>query len=498
VGGVWSSPVSLGQPATGFVSDILVDPTNPNRIWVAYSSLAAGTVGGGIFRSDNAGASWQNVTGGLPNIALNAVEIDPLHPNTVFVTADVGVYRSVDAGAVWTSFNNGLPNALVKDLAFHGRSRLLRAATQSRGVWEIAVDQATMPGVELYLRDSSVDSGRLTPSPSGVPDPFNLGAQTFWWQCQDIKVDSPSFQKPSVTDVDYEFFEDDHGIFAAGLRHENPQRNRTVRVFVQVHNRGINPALNVAVKIFYAASAVALPNLPTNFWNSFPNNVLPASSPWKQIGPHRVVPRVEAGGASIIAFDWMVPATAPAQISLLSITTADNDSISTAELNIAGLVTNNKKCGLKNMAVVNPSPTVGPPLSAINLNVGRAGSATRFSLGTDRGAASLIRAVVLSKRLSALAKKAKLKQVKLDAQDRDELTNLIAANPALKKQLDAKTAYEFRNGVALENIEFKGKGIEPLVVLIDPKSRKRHGSLIQWADDGTVVGGFTLQDHADD
>ena len=226
-GTTWSNPVSLGRPSAGFVSDVLVDQTNSTRLWVTYSSVGAG-VGGAIFRSDNAGASWQNVTTGLPDIALNAVEIDPLNPDTVYLAADVGVYRSVNAGALWTSFNNKLPNVLVKDLAFHPRSRLLRAATQSRGVWEIAIDQTMMPGVEVYLRDSTVDSGRTSPSPSGVPDPFSFGSQTFWWQCQDIKVDSPSFQNPLASDVDFQFFEDDHGVFASGLKHENPQRNQTV------------------------------------------------------------------------------------------------------------------------------------------------------------------------------------------------------------------------------------------------------------------------------
>ncbi len=495
VGGAWSNPVSLGRPATGFVSDIMIDPTNPNRIWVTYSSVASGTVGGGVFRSDNAGASWQNVSAGLPQIAINAVELDPLHPDTVFVAADVGVYRSVNAGAVWTSFNNELPNALVKDLIFHARSRLLRAATQARGVWEIAVDQATVPNVEIYLRDSTVDSGRSSPSPSGVPDPFNFGAQTFWWQCQDIKVDSPSFQTPSAADVDFEKFEDDHGVFAAGLKHENPQRNRTVRVFAQVHNRGISPAMNVAVKVFFAASAVALPDLPAGFWNSFPNNVLPASSPWQQISPHKVVPKVEAGCAEIVAFEWTVPATAPANIGLLAIITADNDSISSSELNIASLVTGNKKCGLKNMVVVNPSPSAGPPVNALHLNVGRSGTSTKFSLGVDRAAAAMIRGVVLSKRLSALAKKAKLNQIKLSDEDKDELAKLMEATPSLKKQLDTKVAYVPSNGVWLENIQLKGKTAEPMVVLVAPVSRKRHGSIIQWANDGTVVGGFTLQAH---
>src|SRR4029077_8842825 len=121
-------------------------------------------------------------------------------------------------------------------------------------------------------------------------------------------------------------FEDDHGVFASGLRHDNPQRNRTVRVFVQVHNRGVNPAMNVAVKVFFAASAVALPDLPTGFWSGFPNNVLPANSPWQPVSAHQVVPRVEAGGAQIVAFEWIVPASAPGNVGLLAIVSADNDS----------------------------------------------------------------------------------------------------------------------------------------------------------------------------
>jgi photosystem II stability/assembly factor-like uncharacterized protein len=497
-GGTWSNPVPTGRPSTGFVSDLLVDPTNPNRIWVTYSSLDTGAVGGRVFRSDNAGANWQDVGSGLPGIAINAVEIDPLHPDTVYVAADVGVYRSTNAGVVWTSFNNGLPNALVKDLAFHARSRLLRAATQSRGVWEIVVDQATMPSVEIYLRDSTVDSGRISPSPSGVPDPFNLGTQTFWWQCQDIKVDSPSFQKPSIADVDFEVFEDDHGVFASGLRHENPQRNQTVRVFVQVHNRGINPATNVAVKLFFTAAAVTPPDLPSGFWSGFPNNVLPATSPWKQIGPHKIVPSVEAGKAQIVGFEWPVPATAPTNISLLAIITADNDSLSTSELNVSTLVTNNKKCGLKNMAILNPSPTAGPPVNALSLNVAHAGTAKKYSLGVDRGGASMIRGVVLSKRLSALAKKAKLPRMKLTDADKDELFKLIEATPSLKKQLDLKTAYAPREGVWLENVPLNSKQNEPLVAFVTPSTNNRLGSLIQWGDDGTAACGLTIQSNKED
>jgi photosystem II stability/assembly factor-like uncharacterized protein len=43
----WGSPSSLGQPRPGFVSDLLLDPTNDQRIWVTYSTLN----GSHVFRS---------------------------------------------------------------------------------------------------------------------------------------------------------------------------------------------------------------------------------------------------------------------------------------------------------------------------------------------------------------------------------------------------------------------------------------------------------------
>lgn len=115
------------------------------------------------------------------------------------------------------------------------------------------------------------------------------------------------------------------------------------------------------------------------------------------------------------------------------------------------------------------------------------------ALELDRASASMIRGIVLSKRLSALAKKARLKSVRLRTEDKDELAKLTAGGRRLKRQLDTTRAYRPQAGAWLENIRLKANGVEPIVMLVDPQPRKRYGSIIQRADDGTVVGGFTLQ-----
>jgi ligand-binding sensor domain-containing protein len=73
----------------------------------------------------------------LPDVAVNAIVIDPKSSQRLFIATDRGVYRSSNAGATWQAFSNGLPNVIVGDLLLHAGSRLLRAGTRSRGAWEL-------------------------------------------------------------------------------------------------------------------------------------------------------------------------------------------------------------------------------------------------------------------------------------------------------------------------------------------------------------------------
>jgi hypothetical protein len=117
------------------MSAIAIDPANPSRLWVTFSQPG----GGGVFRSDDAGATWVNRSSGLPPIPFNSVVVDPGNFRRVWAAADVGVYQSLDLGASWQSFSAGLPNAIAADLLFHRQDRVLMCGTRNRGVWAIQV-----------------------------------------------------------------------------------------------------------------------------------------------------------------------------------------------------------------------------------------------------------------------------------------------------------------------------------------------------------------------
>ena len=91
---------------------ILVDPDNPQRIWVAASSI-------GVFRSDDGGTTWQTRNKGLHRIATDGdapeigycahkIAIDPAASNVLYMQDHGGVNKSVDGGDSWFAIEDGL------------------------------------------------------------------------------------------------------------------------------------------------------------------------------------------------------------------------------------------------------------------------------------------------------------------------------------------------------------------------------------------------------
>jgi hypothetical protein len=148
-----------------------------------------------------------------------------------------------------------------------------------------------------------------------------------------------------VTAVDYLAFE-------TLLAHRDPQRNAANRIYVQVHNRGIQAATNVTVKILYADATPGLPNLPPDFWTAFPGNG--TTTLWKPIGAAKTIATISPTRPEILEWDWVLQAGAAQHSCLLIVTNCANDPIPPAHkvFDIATLVTQEKRVGLKNQRCV--------------------------------------------------------------------------------------------------------------------------------------------------
>ena len=125
----------MSQLPDRICTDIAVDPTNADRVFVTFSGFG----GGHVFKTENGGAEWTEIAQGLPDVPTNTVAIDPLEPRFVYIGNDVGVWLWNESGetSVLTPFQTGLPGAtLVMHLDIQDSERVLRAATHGSGVWE--------------------------------------------------------------------------------------------------------------------------------------------------------------------------------------------------------------------------------------------------------------------------------------------------------------------------------------------------------------------------
>ncbi|ANM29546.1 hypothetical protein ABI59_08060 [Acidobacteria bacterium Mor1] len=97
-GGLSFSLVGGGLPNSFRGTELIFDPTDPQRMWV-------GLWGNGVWSSTDGGTSWTQVGGGLPaDMGRNALAICESDPNVIAVASGLNagdVWRSTDGGVSW-------------------------------------------------------------------------------------------------------------------------------------------------------------------------------------------------------------------------------------------------------------------------------------------------------------------------------------------------------------------------------------------------------------
>jgi photosystem II stability/assembly factor-like uncharacterized protein len=116
---------NVGLKTSEHIGRIAIDPKDSNIVYVASQGPLWGTGGErGLFKTSDGGKTWKNILNISENTGVTDVVIDPDDPNTIYCASyqrrrhmwtlinggpESAIYKSTDAGATWNKLRAGLP-----------------------------------------------------------------------------------------------------------------------------------------------------------------------------------------------------------------------------------------------------------------------------------------------------------------------------------------------------------------------------------------------------
>ncbi len=137
-GGLWEN--ITGTLPDRYITSVKASPNNQNNLFVTVSGYKYNEFIPHVFKSLNNGTSWTDISGNLPQIAVNDIVIYPGNDSVIFVATDGGVYATVNGGQYWERVGSNMPVLAVYDLEHDVAGNKLIAGTHARSMYSYPVD----------------------------------------------------------------------------------------------------------------------------------------------------------------------------------------------------------------------------------------------------------------------------------------------------------------------------------------------------------------------
>ncbi len=126
-----------GQNIGWYGSNANIAWANNSLLYVCSETTVTGAAH--VAKSANGGTTWSRADGGLPDVPVTKLAVDPgdATGNTLYAATWLGVYRSINGGTSWSLLGTGLPQGRATDIWVAPDSSSVRVSTWGRGVWEL-------------------------------------------------------------------------------------------------------------------------------------------------------------------------------------------------------------------------------------------------------------------------------------------------------------------------------------------------------------------------
>jgi photosystem II stability/assembly factor-like uncharacterized protein len=100
-----------------------------------------------MFSATDGGETWSSIDGhgatAVPDIPVHSIVVDPANPERLYIGTDLGVFTTINGGRTWAVENNGFANVVTEWLTLgtdgHGEPWLF-AFTHGRGAFKVRLN----------------------------------------------------------------------------------------------------------------------------------------------------------------------------------------------------------------------------------------------------------------------------------------------------------------------------------------------------------------------
>lgn len=137
-GAIWED-ISSNLPKDLWVSRVIASSHKKERVYATLNGYRWDDFSVYIYRSDDYGQTWKNISSNVPMSPVNVIKEDPVNQNILYLGTDNGAYVSFNKGETWQAFSKGLPAVAVHDLVIHEDTNDLLLATHGRSIYKTNV-----------------------------------------------------------------------------------------------------------------------------------------------------------------------------------------------------------------------------------------------------------------------------------------------------------------------------------------------------------------------
>ena len=155
-GGATWNKISGNLPQNRWVSRVVASAHKKERVYATLNGYRNDDFTSYVYMSDDFGQTWKNIATNLPASPVNVIVEDNVNENVLYLGTDNGLYVLLNKGTSWDDFSNGIPNVAVHDLVIQKVAKDLVVGTHGRSIYKVNLEQVQQLSDKIMAKNLHV------------------------------------------------------------------------------------------------------------------------------------------------------------------------------------------------------------------------------------------------------------------------------------------------------------------------------------------------------